>query len=89
MFSQAALNALVRNGMDRDHAYRIVQEAAVRVTGAGTHLRDEVLADERVGTAAADVEAAFDLDRHLAHAGDGVDHLGRVTADWLRSGRKD
>ena len=85
VFSQGALNALIRSGMARDDAYRLVQEAATRTVERGTHLRDEVLADERAA-AAAGVEEAFDLATHLSRAGHGVDHLAGVTADWLRSG---
>ncbi len=86
VYSQAALNALIRSGMSRDEAYRIVQEAATRVMESGTGLQAELLADERTGDAATELTAAFDLDTYLAHAGRGVDHLKKVTAEWLRAG---
>ncbi|MBU1494776.1 MAG: adenylosuccinate lyase [Actinobacteria bacterium] len=86
VFSQAALNALIRSGMERDEAYRIVQEAAARTAEGGTGLRMELAADERTSAAADSLDRAFDLDTHLAHAGHGVDHLAKVTAEWLRTG---
>lgn len=84
VYSQAALNALVRSGMARDEAYRIVQEAATRVAGGGGGLADELAADERA--AGADLAGAFDLGAYLAHAGASVDHLEGVTVEWLRGG---
>ncbi|MCJ7726638.1 MAG: adenylosuccinate lyase [Acidimicrobiia bacterium] len=86
VFSQAALNALIRSGMGRDEAYRIVQEAATRATDAGAGLQQELAADPRTEAAADRLLDAFDLTSYLAHAGHGVDHLEKVTADWLRSG---
>jgi len=86
VMSQAALNALIRSGMGREEAYRLVQEAATRVTDNGTSLHEELVADDRTAPAAALLPGAFDLDAYLTHAGHGVDHLAGVTADWLRSG---
>jgi adenylosuccinate lyase len=86
VFSQAALNALIRSGMDRDEAYRIVQEAATRVVEGDRTLGEELAADDRASAAADALAGAFDLDAYLAHAGHGVDHLAKVTAEWLRSG---
>jgi adenylosuccinate lyase len=86
VFSQGALNALIRSGMERDEAYRIVQEAAARTAEGGTGLREELAADQRTSAAADSLDRAFDLDTHLAHAGHGVDHLAKVTAEWLRTG---
>jgi adenylosuccinate lyase len=84
VFSQAALNALIRSGLGRDEAYRIVQEAATRVMDGGESLAAELAADDR--TAAAGLSGAFDLDAELANAGLAVDHLQKVTAEWLREG---
>jgi len=86
VYSQAALNTLIRSGMSRDQAYRIVQEAATRVVESGTGLQAELLADQRTGDAATELAEAFDLGIYLAHAGQGVDHLENVTAEWLRAG---
>jgi len=88
VYSQAALNALIRSGMSRDEAYRIVQEAATRAVESGTGLQAELLADERTGDATSELAEAFDLGTYLAHAGHGVDHLEKVTAEWLRAGRE-
>jgi adenylosuccinate lyase len=40
LYSQRALLALVASGMQRDEAYRIVQEAAQRAWDTGTHFRE-------------------------------------------------
>jgi len=85
VFSQAALNALIRSGQDRGEAYRIVQEAAARAVDRGTGLEQELRADDRIGPADSSMADAFDLDTHLAAAGSGVDHLETVTAEWLRA----
>jgi len=86
VFSQAALNALIRTGVDRDQAYRIVQEAAVRAVEDGTGLLAEVSRDPAAAAAAAALPTAFDLGSHLSHAGRAVDELAVVTAEWLRGG---
>lgn len=86
VFSQAALNALIRSGMGRDEAYRIVQEAATRVMESGTGLQQELANDPRTAGAADALLSAFDLTAYLAHAGHGVDRLEKVTADRLRTG---
>jgi len=86
VFSQAALNALIRSGLGRGEAYRIVQEAAVRAAGDGIGLQEALAADVRTGPAAEALAGAFDLDTALTHAGHGVDHLAEVTAEWLRTG---
>jgi adenylosuccinate lyase len=84
VFSQSVLNALIRAGVRRDEAYRIVQTAATRAVERGTGLQEEVLADHRAAAMGDAVAAAFDLRAHLIHAVHGVDRLAAVTADWLR-----
>jgi adenylosuccinate lyase len=84
VFSQAVLLALVEHGLERDAAYRIVQNASSTAIGSRRHLRD-VLADD--GACPLDdgaLDRAFDLDRYLAYAGGGVDHLATITPDWMR-----
>ncbi len=44
---------------------------------SGNHLRDHLEVDESV----------FSLDACLSEAGASVDHLSKVTEDWLREGR--
>jgi adenylosuccinate lyase len=75
--SQRALTALVESGMDRDAAYRIVQESAQRAWDEGTSFRDllaEKLATSPAAPEVADEEAAgidldavFDPGAYLAH----------------------
>jgi adenylosuccinate lyase len=84
IFSQAVLLALVEHGLERDAAYRIVQNAASVSMTTGQHLQAVLEADDQCPLHGPELEAAFDLDRYLSHAGEGVDHLSKVTAQWMR-----
>jgi adenylosuccinate lyase len=77
LYSQRALTALVESGMDRDAAYRIVQEAAQTAWDEGTSFRD-LLAERLAATPAApgreaeeaagvDLDAVFDPSAYLEH----------------------
>jgi adenylosuccinate lyase len=78
VYSHAALLHLIRSGLGRDAAYRIVQEAATQALASGRHL-GEVLGD-RVDT------AVFSEESYLSEAGTGVDHFtADITEDWLRT----
>ena len=61
LFSQRVLLALVAAGMERDEAYRIVQEEAQRAWDAGTPLRD--LLERRARSRASTSTTVFDLTR--------------------------
>jgi len=65
VFSQAVLLALVDQGMIRDDAYRVVQEASKRSWEKGTSLRDEILADPLVKVPVAVIDSAFDVRRAI------------------------
>jgi adenylosuccinate lyase len=65
VFSQPVLLALVAGGLDRDTAYRVVQENAMRAWNESTAFRGLLEADERVTLSAAALDAAFDLERSL------------------------
>ena len=65
VFSQAVLLALVDQGMIRDDAYRVVQEASKRSWEKGTSLRDEILADPLVKVPVAVIDRAFDVQRAI------------------------
>ena len=84
VFSQAVLLALISNGTERDAAYRIVQRAAGEALDNGVHLRDVLAADDDCTLGDSGLNRAFDLDRYLAHAGEGVDHLAEITSEWMR-----
>jgi adenylosuccinate lyase len=76
LFSQRVLLALVEAGMERDAAYRIVQSAAQRAWDEGTPLR-ELLASEPAA-AELDLDAIFDYDHFVRHAGEVVDRLDEM-----------
>jgi adenylosuccinate lyase len=67
VYSQAVLLALVRAGLARDDAYRIVQRDAAAAASSGRRLRDVLEADADVPLDAAALDVAFDLDRLLRH----------------------
>jgi adenylosuccinate lyase len=72
LFSQRALLALVERGLQRDDAYRIVQEAAQRAWDEHTPLR-ELLAGQSLGL---DLDAVFDIGAYTRHAREIVGRLG-------------
>ena len=67
--SQPVLLALTQAGISREEAYRIVQAAAMRVWAGEGQLQEILAADPVVAKhlAPADLEACFDLTRHLRH----------------------
>jgi adenylosuccinate lyase len=79
MFSQRVLLALTAAGMNRDEAYRVVQEHAVRALDHGASFRDGLARDPRVSgrLEPAALAACFDLEHYLR----GVDTL------FARAGR--
>jgi adenylosuccinate lyase len=75
VFSQSILLALVESGLTRDDAYRIVQSAARVAIETSTPLRDVLASDKAVTLTSSMIDAAFDLDRVLQHAGRAIDTL--------------
>jgi len=84
VFSQAVLLTLISNGSERDAAYRIVQRAVTEALDQGKHLRDVLAADDDCSLDDQQLTEAFELQRYLAHAGEGVDHLAEITSEWMR-----
>jgi adenylosuccinate lyase len=74
LFSQRVLLALVKAGMERDEAYRVVQDAAQRAWDERTPLR-ELLAARDLGL---DLDAIFDLGRYTRHAAEIVGRLDEI-----------
>jgi adenylosuccinate lyase len=68
LFSQRVLLALVERGLERDAAYRIVQELAQRAWDEGIHLRELLAADERVAALALDLDELFDYAHYTRYA---------------------
>jgi len=71
LFSQRVLLALVASGLQRDDAYRIVQEEAQRAWDEGIALRD-LLERRDLGL---DLDAVFDLGAYTRHAAEIVGRL--------------
>ncbi|HEY4610655.1 MAG TPA: adenylosuccinate lyase [Ilumatobacteraceae bacterium] len=67
VFSQPVLLALVHGGLDRDEAYRIVQDNAARAWSEQRSFRELLEADERVDVKPGLLDEAFDLQRSLQH----------------------
>ncbi|MCC6544040.1 MAG: adenylosuccinate lyase [Nitrospirae bacterium] len=67
--SQRVLLELVRKGMDRDKAYRLVQKNAMSAWNKGEEFQNLLLHDSDVMSqlSEADVRSCFDMDYHLKH----------------------
>lgn len=68
-FSQQVMLALIRKGITREEAYRIVQQNAMEVWIKGGDLKDELKGDERVAgrLAEKEIDSIFDLNYHLKY----------------------
>jgi adenylosuccinate lyase len=77
IFSQRALTALVESGMERDAAYRLVQESAQRAWDEETSFR------ELIGASAPDLDldAVFDERAYLEHLPEIFDRLEDLRRD--------
>ena len=82
VFSQPVLLALTKKGLGRQEAYVIVQRNAMRVWDEGVDLKTALLADAELMAQIdrAEIEACFDLDRHLAHVDALIDRALRGDA---------
>jgi adenylosuccinate lyase len=69
VFSQPVLLALVSLGLDRDEAYRIVQEDAATAWTDGVPFRSVLEKDPRVTVPPAALDEAFSLARALRNTG--------------------
>jgi adenylosuccinate lyase len=76
VFSQPVLLSLVRNGMSRDDAYRLVQSSAMRAWDEGRDFRELLAAEADLDQTVLD--EAFDLDRSLRHLGTVFDQLDEI-----------
>jgi adenylosuccinate lyase len=77
LFSQRVLLALVAQGMQRDDAYRVVQEDAQRAWDTATPLRD-LLAARDLGL---DLDEIFDLAHYTRHAREVIGRLDAVVPE--------
>jgi adenylosuccinate lyase len=78
IYSQRALTALIDAGMDRDDAYRLVQENAQRAWDTRTPFQGllaEAVADTDLEI---DLAAIFDPTAYLTHAGEVFDRLAEL-----------
>ncbi|MGD0082329.1 MAG: adenylosuccinate lyase [Acidimicrobiales bacterium] len=85
VFSQPVLLALVRSGLTRDSAYRIVQRDARRVAEERVGFREVLEKDPEVVAALGDrvdrmLDDAFDLTRMLEHSHRTIDALAAIDA---------
>ncbi len=78
VFSQQAMLRLVEAGLDRQEAYRIIQRLARQAWETGTHLRELLLADDRVRAhlSPQQIDSIFDLEAHLRHVDETYRRVG-------------
>ncbi len=77
LFSQRVLLALVKGGLPRDDAYRIVQESAQQAWDSGTPLRELLDHQQLSGL---DLDEIFDLRDYTRHAAEIVGRLDAIVA---------
>jgi adenylosuccinate lyase len=77
LFSQRVLLALVKSGMPRDDAYRIVQESAQQAWDSGIGLRELLEHQHLHGL---DLDEIFDLGHYTRHAAEIVGRLDAISA---------
>jgi adenylosuccinate lyase len=77
LYSQRALTALVESGMERDAAYRVVQESAQRAWDEGSSFRQLLTARvaEHGEAPRMDWDAVFDASAYLTHLPELFDRL--------------
>jgi adenylosuccinate lyase len=75
LFSQRVLLALVRGGLPRDDAYRIVQESAQQAWDSGTQLRELL---EHQHLSGLDLDEIFDTGDYTRHAAEIVGRLDAI-----------
>lgn len=78
VFSQGLLLSLVKKGLDRDTAYRMVQRSAKRVWEEGVLLKDAVSADADIAKwlTRAEINHVFDYKYHVKNVGTIFKRLG-------------
>ena len=74
LFSQRALTALVESGMERDAAYRLVQETAQRAWQEEREFR-ELLSEKAPDL---DLDAVFDSNAYIEHVPEVIERLKRL-----------
>ncbi len=79
-FSQPVLLALVRHGMERDQAYRIVQRDSRIAVEEGRHLREVLAADPEVHLDDEELDEAFSTSHALRNIGVVMKALEEVRA---------
>jgi len=76
IFSQRVLLALIEKGLDRQEAYRIVQENATKAWKEGRPFLDLLKADGRVKLSTQELEGLFDYGYYTRYIGDIFQRLG-------------
>ncbi|MEX0602972.1 MAG: adenylosuccinate lyase, partial [Bacteroidota bacterium] len=78
IFSQSVLLALTRKGMQRDDAYRIVQDNAMKVWQDGSDFRSLLAKSPEVGIhlTSAELDALFDVKKNVGRVDDIFERLG-------------
>jgi adenylosuccinate lyase len=69
VFSQGLLLALIKKGLTRDEAYRLVQRPAMRVWEEGGEFAQRVREEPEIGKylSPEEISAIFDLNRYFRH----------------------
>jgi adenylosuccinate lyase len=78
IFSQKVLLELIRKGMSREEAYRVVQKRALKAWDEKRHFKEILLSDKEFlkYMSPEEVEACFDLKYHLQNIDAAFQRLG-------------
>lgn len=79
VYSQAVLTEMVRSGMSRDEAYRIVQRNSIRCWDGEGSLHELLAADPEISLDTAALAACFDPDRAVAGSGIVFERLAELS----------
>jgi adenylosuccinate lyase len=77
IFSQQVLTRLAESGLERQHAYELVQRCALEVWDTGRDFRTLLLEDREIRKylSEADLEKVFSLDRHFKYVDEIFDRV--------------
>ncbi|HUG16495.1 MAG TPA: adenylosuccinate lyase [Thermomicrobiales bacterium] len=87
IFSQRAMLALIEAGVDRQRAYKLIQENAMRAWDEGGHLREYLKAEPDVASRLTndEIDALFDYEYHLRYIDTALERVGLLEASAVAS----
>ncbi|MGH9934512.1 MAG: adenylosuccinate lyase, partial [Nitrososphaerales archaeon] len=87
IYAEFVLNALVRKGMPRLHAYRAIQRTAFGAEKKDAHFLDALLSDRDISSKLKkeELKLIFNPKNHLAASGQIIDNVTKVVKQVCRA----